>query len=76
MARNIWVASYSTGELWCISPQGKKIDSIKVPGNQPTNLIFGGKDMRTAYVTVNLDYKNDNVYKIRMPYAGVPVPPK
>ncbi|MFA6472055.1 MAG: SMP-30/gluconolactonase/LRE family protein [Candidatus Latescibacterota bacterium] len=73
---NVWIASYSTGELWCVSPQGKKIDSIKVPGNEPTNLIFGGKDMRTAYVTVNVDYKNDCVYKVRMPYAGVPVPPK
>jgi len=73
---NLWVANYSTAELWCISPEGKKIDSIPIPGIHPTNLIFGGKDMRTAYVTVNIDGGNDKVFKVRMPYAGIPVPPE
>lgn len=68
---NLWVAMYSEAELWCISPEGKHIDTIPVPGKNPTNLIFAGADRRTAYVTVK-DDKNGKLFSVRMPYPGAP----
>ena len=72
---NLWVAVYSEGEVWCISPQGEKIASIILPGENPnpTNILFGGPDMKTAYITVNDGYYNGKVYTIRMPVAGLPM---
>lgn len=67
---NLWIAVYSKSSLWCVSHQGAKIDSIAIPGENPTNLVFGGPDMRTAYVT---EVKTGAVYKVRMPVAGAPL---
>ncbi len=66
---NLWIAMYSEAQLWCLSPEGKKIDSIPIPGRNPTNLTFGGPDGRTAYVTVN-DGNNGKLFSVRMPAAG------
>jgi gluconolactonase len=68
---NLWVAMYSEAALWCISPEGKHIDTIPVPGKNPTNLIFAGADRRTAYVTVK-DDKNGKLIQVRMPVPGAP----
>jgi sugar lactone lactonase YvrE len=62
---------YSESELWCLSPQGKKIDSIPLPGRNPTNLVFGGPDRRTAFVTVNHD-RDGRLFTVRMPAPGQP----
>ncbi|MCC6862308.1 MAG: SMP-30/gluconolactonase/LRE family protein [Bryobacterales bacterium] len=67
---NLWVAMFSESELWCLSPEGKKVDSIKIPGRNPTNLIFGGPDRQTAYVTVN--DKPGKLFSVRMPAPGMP----
>lgn len=66
---NLWVAMYSEAQLWCISPEGQKIDSIPIPGRNPTNLIFAGPDRQTAYVTVN-DGNDGKLFRVRMPVAG------
>jgi sugar lactone lactonase YvrE len=68
---NLWVAMYSESELWCFSPEGQKIDSIPIPGKNPTNLIFGGTDRRTAYVTVHHD-RDGRLFAVRMPVPGAP----
>jgi sugar lactone lactonase YvrE len=68
---NLWVAMYSEAALWCLSPEGKHIDTIPIPGKNPTNLIFAGEDRRTAYVTVK-DDKNGKLFSVRMPHAGAP----
>ena len=62
---------YSESELWCFSPEGQKIDSIPIPGKNPTNLIFGGADRRTAYVTVHHD-RDGRLFAVRMPVPGAP----
>lgn len=67
---NLWVAMYSESELWCISPEGKKIDSISVPGRNPTNLVFGGPDNQTAFVTVHDGEGNGKLFRVRMPAPG------
>ncbi len=68
---NLWVAMYSESALWCISPERQHIHTIPVPGKNPTNLVFGGPDRLTAYVTVK-DGNNGKLFRIRMPYPGLP----
>ena len=75
---NVWVSVYSEKEVWCISPEGEKIATIRLPGENPhpTNILFGGPDMRTAYITVNEGHNNGKIYTIRMPVAGLPMIPE
>ena len=75
---NLWIAVHSRAELWRISPEGEKIDSIKLPSKLVTNLTFGGADMKTMYVTCPEDWVSDTgkVYTLRVPVAGVQVIPE
>ena len=50
---NIVVATLFTGFLTEISPSGDIVRAEKMPDIYPTNLCFGGADMRTAYVTLS-----------------------
>ena len=36
-----------------ISPAGNIVREVKMPDHYPTNICFGGPDMRTAYVTLS-----------------------
>lgn len=65
----LWVAMYSEAELWSFSTEGEHAETIAVPGRNPTNLVFGGPDGRTAYVTVN-DAPSGKLFSVRMPFAG------
>lgn len=66
---NLWVAMFSEAALWCISPEGRHVDTIRIPARNPTNLVFGGPDRRTAYVTAK-DGNEGKLFRVRMPYAG------
>jgi gluconolactonase len=66
----LWIAMYSEASLWRLSPDGKKIATIPIPGRHPTNLIFAGPDWRTAYVTVEDGDRNGKLFSVRMPFAG------
>ena len=50
---NICVATFITGYITVISPSGKVVREVKVPDVFPTNICFGGKDMKTAYITLS-----------------------
>ena len=50
---NITVATLNTGRITEISPKGDIVRSIEVPDVYPTNICFGGSDMRTAYITLS-----------------------
>ena len=50
---NICVATLTTGTITEISPKGDIVREIKMPDVYPTNICFGGPDMRTAYVTLS-----------------------
>jgi len=58
---------YTTGPggVWIYSPDGALIDRLSVP-EAPTNLAFGGPDMRTLYITAR-----PNVYRVPVDIAGV-----
>ena len=83
---NLWVAVYTEHALWCISPAGVKIHVITLPNEcGPTNVIFGGPDMKTAYVTahekddetVAIKGQGGVLYEVKnMPVAGLPLIPE
>ena len=58
---------YTTGPggVWIYSPDGELIDRLPVP-EAPTNLAFGGSDMRTLYITAP-----PNVYRAPVTIAGL-----
>ncbi|GLX77994.1 gluconolactonase [Thalassotalea insulae] len=51
-AGNLYVARYGAGEVVVISPQGKLLRSIKLKGQHPTNVAFGGKTGKQVFVTM------------------------
>lgn len=74
-AGNICVATLITGAISVISPSGELIR--QVPTNDPitTNICFGGKDMKTAYITLSgtgqlmqMDWPEPG---LRLPYNDV-----
>lgn len=50
---NIAVATLNTGCITEISPKGDFVRSVQMPDCYPTNICFGGADMRTAYITLS-----------------------
>ena len=50
---NICIATLGTGYITEISPAGNIVREVKMPDMYPTNICFGGPDMRTAYVTLS-----------------------
>ena len=50
---NIAVATLTTGYITEFSPAGEVVRAVKMPDIYPTNICFGGPDMRTAYITLS-----------------------
>ena len=50
---NIAVATLTTGAITEFSPAGDLVREVKMPDVYPTNICFGGPDMRTAYITLS-----------------------
>lgn len=48
---NLYVTRHGKGTVVKLSPQGEVLQEIDVLGPHPTNICFGGRDGRTAYVT-------------------------
>jgi len=69
-AGNICVATLVSGEITTISPDGRILDVLVVPDPMPTNLCFGGADLRTAYVTLSATGK---LVTVSWPEAGQPL---
>lgn len=50
---NICIATLMTGNITVVSPSGQHWHQLRVPDVYPTNICFGGADMRTAYITLS-----------------------
>ena len=50
---NIAIATLNTGYITEMSPAGDIVRAVKMPDVYPTNICFGGADMRTAYITLS-----------------------
>ncbi len=48
---NLYVAHFGMGEIAVFAPDGGRIDTLPAGGEKPTNVAFGGDQMRNLYVT-------------------------
>lgn len=49
---NLYIARYGVGSIVVVSPKGEVIREVKLHGEKPTNVAFGGKDGKTVFVTM------------------------
>ncbi|MBQ4836416.1 SMP-30/gluconolactonase/LRE family protein [Pseudoalteromonas luteoviolacea] len=49
---NLYIARYGAGEVVILSPQGKMVNTVKLKGQFPTNIAFGGESGRQVFVTM------------------------
>ncbi len=63
---NLYIVRYGKGTVAKVSPAGKVLQEIKLIGQKPTNIAFGGKDGRTAYVTLQ-DQGNLETFRVDTP---------
>lgn len=49
---NLYITRHGKGEVAVVSPQGKVIHTYKTIGQKVSNICFGGKNGKTAYVTL------------------------
>jgi len=50
---NVCVATLAAGAISVIAPDGTIVEQVSMPDPIPTNICFGGADLRTAYVTLS-----------------------
>ncbi|MBM3649056.1 MAG: SMP-30/gluconolactonase/LRE family protein, partial [Alphaproteobacteria bacterium] len=50
---NICVATLTTAKITEFAPSGVVVREVEMPDVYPTNICFGGKDRRTAYITLS-----------------------
>jgi gluconolactonase len=52
-AGNICVATLFNGGITVVSSDGRSVSHVALPDRYTTNICFGGKDLKTAYVTLS-----------------------
>ena len=80
---NVWTAMW---DGWCIvkfDPQGRELQRVSTPVPRPTSCAFGGKDMKTLFITsarIDLDQKSlanapnsGSLFSLSVDIPGVPV---
>lgn len=68
---NIVVATLVAGEITTVSPTGDILDVVVMPEPMPTNICFGGTDMRTAWITLST---SGLLARMPWPEAGLRLP--
>ena len=69
-AGNLYVATVGPGLVTIIDKTGNIARTVKLPGTDVTNLEFGGKDLKTLYVT---EAQKGIVYKMQVETGGLPL---
>lgn len=64
---NLYITRHGKGTVAKVSPQGKVLVEVTVKGKMPSNIAFGGKDGKTAFVTLQ---DNGNVESFRVDAPG------
>ena len=64
---NLYVAHFGGAAVYVISPDGSMKERIAAPGSKPTNIEFGGEDLRTLYLT---EVETNALYRRRVEVAG------
>lgn len=63
---NLYICRHGKGTVVKVSPEGKVLQEIVLTGKNPSNIAFGGKDGRTAYVTLQ-DQGNIETFRVDKP---------
>lgn len=63
---NLYITRHGKGTVAKVSPDGKLVQEITLIGKKPSNIAFGGKDGRTAYVTLQ-DQGNIETFQVDTP---------
>lgn len=64
---NLYAAHFGGGKIAVFNPEGKIIQELKTPGKKPSNVEFGGEDMKTLIITED---ETNSVYKTTTKYRG------
>jgi sugar lactone lactonase YvrE len=64
---NLYITRHGKGTVVKVSPAGTILQEIILLGKKPSNIAFGGKDGRTAFVTLQ---DNGNIESFRVDAAG------
>jgi gluconolactonase len=64
---NLYVAHYGGGAVYVIAPDGSIRQKIPAPGKKPTNIEFGGDDLKTLFLT---EVETNALYQCRVDIAG------
>ena len=69
-AGNVCVASPYRGAIVVISAAGQVLRYVEMPDRLPTNICFGGPDLKTAYVTL---CQKGTLARLTWPVPGLPL---
>lgn len=82
-AGRYWIAMYEGARVVCLSPQGQILAELATPAQCPTMVCFGGKDLRTLYLTTARVRRSPtelqgyphsgSVFALKMNIPGAPV---
>lgn len=64
---DLYVAHFAGSCIDVFDATGKRIDEIRVPGANPTNVAFGGPDNKTLVIT---EVATASLYRVRLNVAG------
>lgn len=67
---NLFVTRYGKGTIAILSPEGNVLREVELKGKNCSNLVFGGDDGRTVYVTLQ-DRKGIEKFRAENPGKGV-----
>ncbi len=63
---NLYITRYGKGTVAIFSPEGKLITEVELKGKNVSNLVFGGKDLKTCFVTLQ-DRKGMEKFRTETP---------
>ncbi|MBX3729711.1 MAG: SMP-30/gluconolactonase/LRE family protein [Candidatus Sumerlaeia bacterium] len=67
---NLYIAHFGGGHVWVVAPDGTVVRKLKTPGSKPSNVDFGGPDLRTLFVTED---ESSSVYRTVVDVPGLPL---
>ena len=65
-AGNLYVTRYGKGTIVVLSPKGEQVREIQMKGKSTSDLVFGGKDGKTVFVTLQ-DRKCMETFRVDVP---------
>lgn len=70
---HVWAAANSKGKLVRLTPEGKVVAEVEVPGAKMTSCpAFGGEDMKTLFITsISDDGSSGDVYQVKVDVEGI-----